>query len=160
MRINIYEEELTDRVELVTKRAGGTTYFGLRVYLELPVTQEDGTQVKGPFQHGPDDDDTSAVTFWSKSREGLAGLLTTMGRALGLQVGPPAAVSWAGNDGKPRLAYLEVFERMLTLRIGGYYILNVTHEGLDRVGCVPDSLGFPVTKNEKIKRVPRGREGR
>ena len=83
MRINIYEEELTERFELLTKNAGGEAYFGLRFYLELPVTVYDTDpyngshpeQVRGPFQHGPDDDDSAAVTFWSKDRMKLVELL-------------------------------------------------------------------------------------
>lgn len=75
MRVNVYAEEMTDRVEIVEK--GGFT--GLRIYLELPVTQyndKNGTteQIKGPFEHGFHvedgktiiDDDSSAVTFWGK----------------------------------------------------------------------------------------------
>jgi hypothetical protein len=28
----------------------------------------DDKQVRGPFLHGPDDDDSSAVTFWGKQQ--------------------------------------------------------------------------------------------
>ena len=62
MRVNIYEEEITDRVELVTK--GART--GLMFYLYLPVTDKDGQQRRGPFMHRPGDDDSSGVTFWGK----------------------------------------------------------------------------------------------
>jgi hypothetical protein len=61
MRVNVYSEEMTDRVEIVEK--GGFT--GLRFYLELPATV-DGKQYQGPFLHKPGDDDSSAVTFWGK----------------------------------------------------------------------------------------------
>ena len=64
MRVNIYSEEITERVEIKTKVRGGTAFTTLRFYLELPATV-DGQQYKGPFIHRPDDDDSSAVTFWS-----------------------------------------------------------------------------------------------
>lgn len=61
MRVNVYAEEMTDRIEIVSKGE----FTGLRFYLELPVTV--GTdQVTGPFLHRPGDDDSSAVTFWGK----------------------------------------------------------------------------------------------
>lgn len=59
MRINVYAEELTDEVEIVTKdvtdeRFGERTFYGLRVYLKSP-----------PELHAHrDDDDRSAITFW------------------------------------------------------------------------------------------------
>jgi len=83
MRVNIYAEEMTNKVEIVEK--GGFT--GLRFYLELPVTLPgrivssnnaverekqlkpafgEITQIAGPFKHGRDDDDSSAITFWGK----------------------------------------------------------------------------------------------
>lgn len=66
MRVNIYAEEMTDRVEIVSKEIEGQTFTGLRLYLELPVTNPDGTQHSGPFVHHPGDDDSAAVTFWGK----------------------------------------------------------------------------------------------
>lgn len=66
MRVNIYAEELTDRIEIHSKLIEGQQFTGLRIYLELPVTLPDGTQAAGPFMHGPGDDDSSAVTFWGK----------------------------------------------------------------------------------------------
>lgn len=65
MRVNIYAEEMTDRVELITKEIEGQEFLGLRFYLELPATVN-GKQYKGPFLHTPDDDDSAAVTFWGK----------------------------------------------------------------------------------------------
>lgn len=56
MRLNIYEEELTDEVTVVSTLAENTgiTYYGVRFYLksapELHATEQD--------------DDRSAVTFW------------------------------------------------------------------------------------------------
>jgi len=77
MRVNVYAEEMTTRVELVTKDIPGEgTFTGVRFYLELPVTKEvtglDGCpkteQVQGPFMHRDGDDDSSAVTFWGKGK--------------------------------------------------------------------------------------------
>jgi hypothetical protein len=61
MRINLYEEELTDEVRVVHKVAENTgiTYYGTRFYLE-----------SAPSLHATDDDDDrSAVTFWFGSHE-------------------------------------------------------------------------------------------
>ncbi len=65
MRVNIYAEEMTDRVEIISKEIDGHTFTGLRFYLELPATVH-GQQYKGPFIHRLGDDDSSAVTFWGK----------------------------------------------------------------------------------------------
>ena len=64
MRVNIYAEEITDRIEIVGKEIGGQSFTGCRFYLYLPVTGENGDQHQGPFLHRPNDDDSSAVTFW------------------------------------------------------------------------------------------------
>ncbi len=85
MRINIYAEEMTDKVEIISKEIDGQVYTGVRFYLELPVSRfkfggpvdvttpaehfsdSNGVQqIKGPFIHRPGDDDSSAVTFWGK----------------------------------------------------------------------------------------------
>lgn len=74
MRVNVYAEEMTDRIEIIEKVVDGTTFTGLRIFLELPVCAPiviEGkhlgyTQHKGPFLHRPGDDDSSAVTFWGK----------------------------------------------------------------------------------------------
>lgn len=65
MRVNVYAEEMTDRVEIIGKEIDGRTFTGCRFYLELPAT-ENGVQHRGPFIHRPGDDDSSAVTFWGK----------------------------------------------------------------------------------------------
>lgn len=56
MRINIYSQELTKEVELVSKKAAdtGITYYGVRMYLASPDI----------LHHTEDDDDRSAITFW------------------------------------------------------------------------------------------------
>lgn len=74
MRVNVYAEEMTDRIEIISKEIDGQQFTGLRIYLELPVTTnvlsvKDGWQpnnVQGPFIHRLGDDDSSAVTFWGK----------------------------------------------------------------------------------------------
>lgn len=61
MRVNVYAEEMTDRVELVEKQG----FLGLRFYTELPIS--DGKVLhQGPFIHREGDDDSAAVTFWGK----------------------------------------------------------------------------------------------
>lgn len=69
MRVNIYAEEMTDRLEIITKEIDGHKFTALRFYLELPVTSTVlGVEhnFKGPFIHRPGDDDSAAVTFWGK----------------------------------------------------------------------------------------------
>jgi len=66
MRINIYNEELTDRVEFQKANAKtGTRFYRLSFYLASPDV----------LHHSSGDDDTSAVVFWSDSREKLLALL-------------------------------------------------------------------------------------
>lgn len=83
MRVNVYAEEMTDRIEIISKEIDGHNFTGLRFYLELPASfhrnPENGTLVparlediqqarhlQAPFIHRPGDDDSSAVTFWGK----------------------------------------------------------------------------------------------
>ena len=76
MRVNIYAEELTQRVEVISKTTSEGTFTGVRFYLELPVSlatpptklgeQPGITHLQGPFIHHMGDDDSSAVTFWGK----------------------------------------------------------------------------------------------
>ncbi len=88
MRVNVYAEEMTDRVEIISKTIDGHEFTGLRLYLELPASlpanvhlagpspgvgaayaepPTDATRnVRGPFMHRPGDDDSAAVTFWGK----------------------------------------------------------------------------------------------
>lgn len=58
-RINVYSQELTKEVEIVSKVADGIghekiEYFGIRMYLASPDI----------LHHTPEDDDRSAITFW------------------------------------------------------------------------------------------------
>lgn len=69
MRVNIYAEEISDDIEIIEKVTPEGTFTGLRMFLYLPVTLRGRTepeQVRGKFMHHPDDDDSSAVTFWGK----------------------------------------------------------------------------------------------
>lgn len=93
MRVNVYSEDMPfpPRIEIVEKEANGQKFTGVRFYLAMPVTLNtatvidsagvpsnadnadiireapEGLHAQGPFMHGPDDDDSSAVTFWGKS---------------------------------------------------------------------------------------------
>jgi len=67
MRVNIYAEELTDLVEVISKDIDGHTYNAVRFWLQLPATVN-GVQHKAPFMHRPGDDDSSAVTFWGRKQ--------------------------------------------------------------------------------------------
>lgn len=81
MRVNVYAEEMTDRIEIIRKEIDGQTFTGLRFYLELPASfiptrlnprpatvddTEQARQYQAPFIHRPGDDDSAAVTFWGK----------------------------------------------------------------------------------------------
>jgi len=73
MRVNIYAEEMTERVQLVVKDTKQGKFVGIRFCLELPVTiptipTKEDIQISGPFIHGEHDDDSSAVTFWGKRK--------------------------------------------------------------------------------------------
>ena len=72
MRVNIYAEEMTDRIEIIEKVIDGNKFEALRFYLYLPTTINQGTEleqnVQGPFIHRKDDDDSAAVTFWSRGK--------------------------------------------------------------------------------------------
>lgn len=56
MRINVYSQELTKEVRLVSKVASdtGIRYYGVRIYLASPDV----------LHNTPYDDDRSAITFW------------------------------------------------------------------------------------------------
>lgn len=55
MRLNIYQEEITNEVALVSKTTeAGRTFYGARVFLASAPE----------LHHTEDDDDRSAVTFW------------------------------------------------------------------------------------------------
>jgi hypothetical protein len=82
VRVNIYAEELTDKVEAIRKPIGDQTFTGIRLFLELPVTVN-GEQVSGPFMHRPGDDDSAAITLWDvgdceKLRRALKAMLAAL----------------------------------------------------------------------------------
>lgn len=98
MRVNVYAEEMTDKVEIISKSIEGTVFTGLRFYLELPVTVPVGdstVQCKGPFLHRPGDDDSSAITFWGK--RDLRGLLQKGIAELDAHYGTTATLSTAAS---------------------------------------------------------------
>lgn len=74
MRINVYNEELTNDVQIVTTRAleTGREYIGLRFYL----LSHDA------LHHVPGDDDRSAVTFWIGDKARAEQLLNAAKSAL------------------------------------------------------------------------------
>ncbi|MGH8129093.1 MAG: hypothetical protein ACRETC_12175, partial [Gammaproteobacteria bacterium] len=99
MRVNVYAEEMTDKVEIISKSIEGTVFTGLRFYLELPVTVPVGdstVQCKGPFLHRPGDDDSSAITFWGK--RDLRGLLQKGIAELDTHYGTTTALSTATTE--------------------------------------------------------------
>ena len=79
MRVNIYAEEMTDRIEIIEKEIDGHKFEACRFYLYLPVTHKftrethvglvnDTVNLQGPFIHREGDDDSAAVTFWSRGK--------------------------------------------------------------------------------------------
>lgn len=59
MRINVYAEEITDEVTVVTKdvtdeKFGDRTFYGIRAFLLSPDV----------LHRDPADDDRSAITYW------------------------------------------------------------------------------------------------
>lgn len=66
MRVNVYAEELSQDIEIIEKTTPDGTFTGLRMYLYLPVTDENGYNRSGKFMHRPGDDDSAAITFWGK----------------------------------------------------------------------------------------------
>ena len=62
MRVNVYSQEITDRLEVVSAIAQntGSEFFGIRFYLDS------ADSLKPPIHP---DDDSSGVTFWIKSKK-------------------------------------------------------------------------------------------
>lgn len=60
MRVNVYAQEITNRLELVAATAEntGAKFIGIRFYLDSPDSLKPPTHP---------DDDSSAVTFWVRS---------------------------------------------------------------------------------------------
>lgn len=78
MRVNVYGEELTERVELIEKEVdeGGEvyTFYGIRLWLKFPNQPWWIHRKVG----GVDDDDSSAITIWAPSKAALSSLLNVM----------------------------------------------------------------------------------
>ena len=55
MRVNVYGEEIVDRVELVRKAVDQRLFVGVRIFLESSPK----------LHHGYGDNDESAITFWA-----------------------------------------------------------------------------------------------
>ena len=72
MRINVYNEELTDRVEVATDVANTVTFKGIRFF--VGETKE----------HTPGDEDSSAATFWFSEEYGRTLLRKAFKKALEL----------------------------------------------------------------------------
>lgn len=95
MRINIYSQELTGEVLLVSKVADtGIEYWGVRHYLASPDI----------LHFTPDDDDRSAITYWipnatSFSKEDLAQMLENMATAVR---GAPDPIASTSDHDEPR----------------------------------------------------------
>ena len=66
MRINVYEEEITDEIVLVTKEAAGHNelFYGVRIVLLSSPALSNSTE----------DDDRSAITFWFSNRSAAVDL--------------------------------------------------------------------------------------
>lgn len=105
MRVNVYAEEMTERIEIISKQIEGCNFTGLRLYLELPVTTQDGINVSGPFIHQPGDDDSAAITFWGKKdlRIVLRKMLETLDEHYEKYTGPVAKTcQFSGGCMKPK----------------------------------------------------------
>jgi len=73
MRVNVYSQEITDEVQIESKKSNtGLTYSAVRLILHS----------SNKLHHPPRDDDRSAVTFWlpksESRREQLAQTFETM----------------------------------------------------------------------------------
>lgn len=89
MRINVYAEELTDRIEVIEKQAEGLSFMGLRVYLK---THEDMI----PPRH--QDDDSSAVTFWFHSAAALNDFAAQFSRPVPAEWRPISEAEALGDE--------------------------------------------------------------
>jgi hypothetical protein len=72
MRINIYNEELTDDVESETKIVNKVDFTAVRFIV--------GERV----EHTPGDDDSSAVSFWFSDEYGRNRLISAFTKALAI----------------------------------------------------------------------------
>lgn len=86
MRINVYAEELTDEVELVTKTVddddGVRVFYGIRFYLKSAPE----------LHHSENDDDRSAITIWTKWTQAEGTDTTTLKNMLIMALGREAEI--------------------------------------------------------------------
>jgi hypothetical protein len=76
MRVQIYQEELGEGVEIIEQTSrNGEHFFGLRIWLKTCQPLLDHSTLE--------DDDRSAVTFWASSLNQLHGLHHEITTALG-----------------------------------------------------------------------------
>ena len=69
MRVNIYEEEITDEVKFVwTSPNPGRKFLGVRFFLKSSQS----------LHNTPDDDDRSAITFWLKDEKNAERFFTNV----------------------------------------------------------------------------------
>jgi hypothetical protein len=74
MRVQVYEEELGEGVDIVEQTSReGKKFYGLRIWLKSPQALLDHSTAE--------DDDRSAVTFWSSDRRRLQVLIADMRQA-------------------------------------------------------------------------------
>lgn len=73
MRVNVYSNEMTNRLEVVEKKTPAGQFVGVRFFIETPVTIKNihgmKSTFRGPFEMVDGDDDSSAVTFWCKASQ-------------------------------------------------------------------------------------------
>lgn len=88
MRVNVYAEEMTDRIELITKTVEEPTdditrdfvgpkthtFYGLKFWLKFP-NQPWWIHRKASSSDGVDDDDSSAIILWAPSKDKLESML-------------------------------------------------------------------------------------
>ena len=82
MRINVYSQEITNEVNLISKESNtGLTYSAVQVMLHSSQK----------LHHPPADDDRSAVTFWlPKTKERRADLADTFIKMAAMVLTAPA----------------------------------------------------------------------
>lgn len=72
MRVNVYGEELTNRIEVIEKIVDEThTFYAVRFWLKFP-NQDWWIHRK---VDGQPDDDSSAITIWTEKKQDLISLL-------------------------------------------------------------------------------------
>lgn len=59
-RVNVYGEELTDRIEIIEKEVEGNHFYGVRFWLKFP---NQPWWIHRKVQ-GEEDDDSTAITIW------------------------------------------------------------------------------------------------